>query len=348
MNHSRISIKDIARMAGVSHTTVSRALRDSPLISIEVRRRIQRLARELGYTPNAVAQSLQTRRTNTIGLVVTSIADPFYAEVVRGIEEAARPAGFSVFLNASYNDPDHEIHVVETFHHRRVDGILVASSRVGSRYADQLERMHVPVVLVNSQAENDQEFLHSVAVDDHAGARLVGEHLLALGHRQIGYVGVSNRPRSNERRRAGLSEALAAVSGSDLVVISLDSRKYDKDAALGRAALAHLRATRCTAVFCYNDMVAIGILLACREHGIKVPRDLSVVGFDDIEFTQYVTPPLTTVHQPKYQLGQLAMQMLLDVLDQQPVQNVVLQPKLQQRESTAPPQVIPVERNGSR
>src|SRR5437667_470195 len=130
MRRQEVSIEDIARAAGVSHSTVSRALRDSSLISVEVRERIQELAREMGYTPNAIAQSLLRQQTSTIGLEVTSISDPFLGDVMKGGEEVARAAGFSVSLCASHNDPDRELASIETFHRRRVDGILIAASRI--------------------------------------------------------------------------------------------------------------------------------------------------------------------------------------------------------------------------
>src|SRR6266699_4128964 len=153
MRRQEVSIEDIARAADVSHSTVSRALRDSSLISVEVRERIQQLAREMGYTPNAIAQSLQTQQTSTIGLVVTSIADPFWSDVMKGVEEVARAARFSVFLAASHNDPDQEMAIIETFHRRRVDGMLIAASRITSEYKDRLDRMQIPTVLINSQEE---------------------------------------------------------------------------------------------------------------------------------------------------------------------------------------------------
>src|SRR6266576_3206326 len=211
MRRQEVSIEDIARAAGVSHSTVSRALRDSSLISAEVRERIQNLALEMGYTPNAIAQSLQTQQTSTIGLVVTSIADPFWGDVMKGVEEVARAAGFSVLLSATHNDPDQEMAIIETLHRRRVDGILVASSRITAKYKKRLDHIRVPTVLINSQAESQDNLLHWVAVDDPAGAQLGVEHLLHLGHRSIGYLGVSCRPRSNQLRLHGYQNALAAA-----------------------------------------------------------------------------------------------------------------------------------------
>ena len=303
----RVSIKDIAKAADTTHSTVSRALRDSPLISDATRERVKRLAREMGYTPNAVAQSLQTNRTNAVGLVVTSIADPFLADVVKGVEEVAQPVGLSVFLNASHNDPNQEIQVIETFHRRRVDGILVASSRIGSNHLDRLARIDVPVVLINSEAGEDSDFLHSVTVDDQTGARQAVRHLIDRGHRRIGYLGVRNRPLSNERRRQGYLEALSLLGAG------------------------------VTAIFCFNDMVATGVLLACKHQDVRVPDACSVVGFDDIDLARYVTPSLTTVHQLKREMGSIAMQMLHDLIEGKAVQNRVLPPRFVRRESTAPP-----------
>src|SRR6266567_7973278 len=210
LRRQEVSIEDIARAAGVSHSTVSRALRDSTLISVDVRERIQHLAREMGYTPNAIAQSLQTRQTSMIGLVVTSISDPFWGDVMKGVEEVARESGFSVILSASHNDPDQEMMVIETFRRRRVDGILVAASRITGNYKARLDHIRIPTVLINSQAESEAGLLHWVSVDDRKGAQLAVEHLLRLGHRSIGYLGTSNRPRSNRHRLLRYQSTLEA------------------------------------------------------------------------------------------------------------------------------------------
>jgi LacI family transcriptional regulator/LacI family repressor for deo operon, udp, cdd, tsx, nupC, and nupG len=341
MSRRAISIEDIARAAGVSHSTVSRALRDNPLISADVREQIQQLAREMGYTPNAIAQSLQMQRTNTIGLVVTSIADPFYVDVVRGIEEEARQAQISVFLSASHNHPDQEIQVIDTFHRRRVDGILIASSRYSHEHAAGLTRLRVPIVLINSQAEDYGSALHSVAVDDYHGARLAVEHLLGLGHHAVGYIGAGNRPRSNRRRLEGYHDVLTEAglpSRMDRVKIApAEHTLHEDDVAAGQALLGPLLQAGVTAIFCYNDAIALGVLLACRERGIAVPQALSVVGFDDIEIARYMAPPLTTIHQPKASLGRTAMRVLLDLLDKRPAQHHTLTPTLVTRASTARP-----------
>jgi DNA-binding LacI/PurR family transcriptional regulator len=335
-----ISIEDIARVAGVSHSTVSRALRNNPLISADVRARIHQLAREMGYTPNAIAQSLQMQRTNTVGLVVTSIADPLLVDIVKGVEEVARTAHVSIFLSASHRDPEQEMAVIETFHRRRVDGILVESSQISSAYAERLARINVPTILINSQSEHSAHVMHSVAVDDYSGARMAVEYLLALGHHAIGYLGAGNRPRSNTRRFEGYRDALANHGipfHEQMVAVGLmsDAAQMD-DVTAGQVALPQLIGAGVSAVFCYNDMLAIGALMACRARDITVPNNLSVVGFDDIPQAQFVVPMLTTIHQPKVELGELAMAKLLDLLADRPVDDAELQPSLVVRESTAP------------
>lgn len=336
MSKRRISIQDIARKAGVSHTTVSRALRDNPLISLKVREEIKQLAREMSYVPNNIAQSLQNQTTNTIGVVVTSIADPFFAEVVDGIEQVARRAGFSVLLTASHRDVEQEIAAINNFHRRRVDGILVADSRISKEQTEEIAQIAVPTVLINSKAEKrGNNIFHFVEVDDRLGGNLAVEHLIKLGHTAIGYIGASNRYRSNQQRLEGYKLALSQANLpqlSDWVVFSTA-----EDVEIGQQMLPQLLKAGVTAIFCYNDMVAVGALLACQELGICVPQDLSLVGFDGIALARYVTPPLTTVRQPMLEIGCKAAQMLLNLLQEKTVENIVLTPTLVERASTHAP-----------
>lgn len=337
----RVSIKDIAQAAGVSHPTVSRALNDSPLINQETRARIKVIAAEMGYIPNAVARSLKAQRSGTVGLVVTSLTDPFFAEVMAGVDEVASEAGLSMFVTASHNDPDREMEVIETFHRRRVEGIIVAASRLSSRYHQRLERIQVPIVLINQHAEDTQPRFHSVAFDEQAGARLAAEHLLSLGHRRIGYLGLGNRQRSNRLRLAGYHEALGeaglvADPAWALVVPEAEIQALgDND--VGESYCPSLLSNGVTAVFCYNDRVAIGALEACRNQGLAAPGTVSIVGFDDIELARWVSPALTTIRQPRLEMGCVAMRMVLDLLNDQPVNNRSLQPQLIIRQSSAPP-----------
>ena len=195
------------------------------------------------------------------------------------------------------------------------------------------DRGKVPIVVINEQ--NPGETLHFVTVDDVQGARLAVEHLLALGHRRIGYVGVTNRPKSNQYRLKGYQDALEAAGiASDLTLI-FTCDNIEDHVKRGEASLEPLLAAGATAVFCYNDTTAIGLLAACYKRGFSVPENLSVIGFDDIDMAAYTIPPLTTIRQPRFRLGQRAMQMMLALLDGQKPENQIIPGELVVRQTTA-------------
>ena len=330
-----VSIKDIARLAGVSHSTVSRALNRSPLIPAETAERIQKIAKEHGYTASAVARSLVTRKTEAIGVVVTSIADPFNGEVVAGIEEVANREGYSVVLATSQADPQREMTVVRSFRERRVDGILVASSRLGAQYLELFDELEAPIVLLNNQ--HPSEMAHSVSIDNKDGGYQATAHLLALGHEEIAYIGDESGLHSDEERFGGFQEAMKNAHvkiRQDLVV------RGDGKQPLGRERAAELLglAQRPTAIFCYNDMTALGAIEEVQAKGWTVGREVSVVGFDDLFFTASLQPPLTTFRQPKRELGKQAMQLLLAILrGQEAERKVVVRGQLIVRGSTGKP-----------
>jgi len=337
----RVSIKDIAQAAGVSHSTVSRALNDSPLVKQATRARIKALATEMGYIPNAVARSLKAQRSGTVGLVVTSLTDPFFSAVMSGVDSVASEAGLGMFVTASHNDPDREMEVIETFHRRRVEGIIVAASRLGARYRQRLVRIQVPIVLINQHTDDTQPGFRGVALDEREGARLAVEHLLSLGHRRIGYLGLGNRQRSNRQRLAGYRDAMrkaqvASQGGWELQVAEAQG-PVRSDTQAGRDHCPTLLAAGVSAIFCYNDRVGIGVLQSCEYANRRVPEEVSVVGFDDIDAAEWVRPELTTVRQPRHELGAISMEMMLELLAGLPTADRVLSPRLVVRHSTAPP-----------
>ncbi len=336
----RVSIKDIAKAAGVSYSTVSRALNNSPLISQAVRDHVQEIARSMGYTPNALAQSLQSQQTNSVGLVITTIADPFFADIVHGVEERAKKTGVSVFLATSNNDPEEEIRIIETFSRRRVDGVIVASSRIGPDYAARLGQIRIPVILVNAEADEEQNNLFTVSVNDFLGASQAVQHLIDLGHRKIGYLGVSNRPASNKSRMDGYLDTLKRnniVVQSEWICINQEqsSGALSLDISIGKQLAGQILQTDVSAVFCYCDTVAAGVYQACQKSGVSIPDDLSIIGFDDNTISEIIHPALSTIHQPKKEIGEIAMNMLLDCLAGGEVQNILLDPYLVIRESAA-------------
>ncbi len=335
----RTSIKDIARKACVSHPTVSRALGGSPLVSKKTAEKIQRIARDLGYRPSAAARSMVTRRSRTIGVVVTNISDPFVAGVVSGIEETADAHGFSVVLANSNAEPDREVRVVRSFEERRVDGIIVTASRVGARYVPLLSQMQVPIVLLNNQ--HPSRFAHSVMIANTEASWKATQHLIDLGHRRIAYLGDRCGSQSETERLEGYRQALKAAGlkfHRQLVT------QGDGKPEAARIAMAQLLALPDppTAVFCYNDLTALGAIRQIRDSGLHVPADISVVGFDDLYISQYMDPPLTTIRQPMAQMGRLAMETLLQIgrVGFQPanaIHDIKVPGELIVRASTAPP-----------
>ncbi len=326
-----VTIKDIARVAGVSHSTVSRALADSPFISEETKARIRKIADEMGYSPSALGRGLVTHRSGTIGLVVTSITDPFIAQVVQGIEETALSCQYNTILCNSNSEPERELKTVRALREKRVDAIIVTSSRLGSLYLPYLRRLAVPIVLVNNQGEGD--YTHSVRIDDLYGGELAGRYLASLGHRRIAYIGGPIWARASETRLAGCRKALREY-GLELDPAHILVGNGRADGGLQAANELLHRKLPVSAVFCYNDMTAVGVMSALHRAGLRVPGDLSVIGYDDVAIAAHLLPPLTTIAQPKYTLGKRAMEMALALIKGDPeVRDVILPPTLVVRET---------------
>jgi DNA-binding LacI/PurR family transcriptional regulator len=328
------TIVDVARQAGVSIATVSRVIHDSPLVNTETRQRVEQAMAELHYAPNVVARGLVTRRTLAIGLVITSMADPFFPPIVQGVEETALDRGYSVLLSTSNNDPARELAVVRVLKERRVDAIIVASSRVGSLYQTHLEEIEVPLVLINN--EQSGAYTYSVGTDDVSGGGLATRYLLGLGHRAIGYIHGPLAKQSTQDRYRGYALALCehGIAADAALIVAGDGQAEG-----GQRAMAELlqRRPRPTAVFCFNDLTAMGALRAIRSAGLTVPANMSIVGYDDIGLAAYAEPPLTTIAQQTHELGKQAMLLALDLLSSKKVTSLTFPAKLVERGSCAPP-----------
>lgn len=336
-----VTIKSIAKMTGVSHSTVSRALRGSNLVAADTARYIQKVADEQGYLPSAAARSLKTRRTQALGVILSSIADPFFAEILFGIEEYAQQSNYSLLIAASQHDPLKERHIVQAMVEQRTDGLIICSSSFSQIQVSQLLLRGFPVVMVNQQAAENYNF--SIYHDDLDGSSQVTRHLISLGHRRIAYLGNANSGRTTQDRTAGY---MAEMDKHGLAVpADYVHHVAGGDPELGREALLHFLDLDepPSALFCFNDMLAVGVLKGCKERGLDVPRQLSVVGFDNIAYSAFTTPSLTTFDQPKREIGREAARLLLDLLasDQaglpQTRQVRVLQGRLLVRESTSAP-----------
>ncbi len=325
-----ISLRDVAEKAGVSVATASRALADHPRISEATKARVRRAAEELGYTPSAVARSLVKRETRTLGVVTTTVTDPYAAEVVRAVEDAAEAAGYTLILVASHGVPRREVSGIRMLYERRVDAIIVISSRGTHLYESILPTLDVPLVLINGRLSHPK--VRSVRADNRQGMRLATEYLLDLGYQRIAYIGGPTQGRSAQERVQGYVEALeaAGIPPHPDVIFPGEGRAED-----GRRALHRMWeiAPRPDAVVCYNDLTAMGVLAEAWRNGIRVPEDLAVIGFDNLPFSELTAPPLTTVTQPTEDMGHTAVAQALRLRQGQQVEDVVFECTLVERES---------------
>ena len=341
------TIKDIAKRAGVSHSTVSRALRGSPLISANTVKNIQQVALDMRYHPSAAARSLKTNQTQVLGVIVSNIADPFFAEIIQGIEDVAQRNGYSLFMAASQRDPEREQTIVQAMYTHRVDGVIICSTSFSVEQSQQFSQYGIPIVVVNNQAAED--FRYSIYHDDVDGSRQVTRHLLDLGHQKIAYLGNSLSGRTTLDRLAGFQQEME--NASLLIPAGYIHQVPGGSPENGLSALNHFLdlADRPTALVCFNDMLAIGVLKGLQQVGIQVPAEISVTGFDNIVFSTYTNPPLTTFDQPKLYIGSKAAELLLGLLNSAPGDEAPDQPKIQilrgrllVRKSTAP--LLPASR----
>ena len=336
-----ITIKDIARKTGVSHSTVSRALHGNTLISDETAQKIRQAAIEMGYKPSAAARSLKTNRSQVLGVIVSSLDDPFFSEILIGIEEIAQEGGYSLFIAASQRDHNRERKIVQTMMEHRTDGIIICSSSFSADQGRQLLQYGFPIVVVNHQsAEN---FHYSIYHDDIDGSRQITRHLINLGHKKIAYLGNSNSGRTTLDRlsgfRAEMETAGLHLPASYIYNVAGGDPNHGLE---GISYFLNLE-DRPTAIVCFNDLIATGVIQGVQKAGLTVPEDLSITGFDNIPFSSFTNPTLTTFDQPKQSIGAEAAQLLLDLLDKESPKKPdfpevrILKGKLLVRNSTTKP-----------
>jgi LacI family transcriptional regulator len=331
------TILDVARLAGVSTATVSRVLAGIGSPRPATVAAVTEAVAALGYRPSGVARSLRVNRTQTLGLIVTDIENPFFPELVQAANVAARDAGYSLLLGTAAYEEQAAMHYLELMIERRVDGIVLASSQVSDTARPWLLQAPVPVVVVN--AEPTGVPVTVITSDNTQGSRLAVEHLVSLGHRRIAYIrGPHSFTAAMPRLEAFHAACEAAgLSGSAVTVLRGEGQVESGE----KAADQLLReAPDVTAIACYNDLTAIGVLRALRAAGRRVPEDISVIGFDDIAAAEWVAPTLTTIAQEKGTIGRRAVEQLVSMLAGHPqidVHGVVRLPTtLKVRESTGP------------
>ena len=329
------TISDVARRAGVSTSTVSRVVTGIGNPRPTTVARVMAAVEELDYRPSAVARSLRMHRTRTLGLVVTDIQDPFFPELVQAADLAARNLDYSILLSSAAYDHQRARHYLDLMVDHRVDGILIASSQV-SMNRSWLTSSSVPLVIANAEIPDPP--VSVITSDNHGGGMLAARHLLELGHRRIAYVRGPASYSADEPRLAGFRQA---VRDAGLAAADTPELRGDGQVEGGERAVATLAAqgSDVTALVCYNDLTAMGVLQALRRIGRPVPVEISVIGHDDIAAASWVVPALTTVAQQKARMGRLAVERLIGAIED-PVgastpETIRLSMTITQRESTA-------------
>jgi len=330
------SIRDVARRAGVSVGTVSNVLNERGSVAPESVRVVRDAIAQLGYVRNDAARQLRAGRSTTVGLIVLDVGNPFFAELARGAEHAAEQQGLSVILGNSDEDVAREARYLDLFEQQRVRGILISPyQHVGQRLRELRDR-GMPAVLVDRRSEDDR--FSSVSVDDEQGGYLAARHLLDGGRRRILYTGGPIDMRQVEDRRRGAQRAVDEAEGASLETLAMPGSQVEDGRRAGAEVASRPLAQRPEAVFCANDLVALGVLQSLSSRGLRVPEDIALIGFDDIDFAAAAVVPLSSIAQPSRLMGETALRILLSESDDpsRASEQVVFEPELVVRASSAP------------
>jgi LacI family transcriptional regulator len=329
---ARVTMRDIARQAGVHMSTVSRVLNQPALTSSRTPTavKIRKIAEELGYEPDQGAASLRSGRTRTIGVVMTRLSDVVVAAVYEAIERTLSKSGFQALLVGADDEPDAQRRKADLLLGRRVDGLLLGASRLDEPFLEQLRRREVPYVLVlRSSADHP-----SVTLDDELGGFLAGRHLIEQGHRRVGLVAGSQHTSTGRERQRGFLRAFAEA-GIPVDPAHIVETGFHVEAGYSAAQVLMSRHDPPTGIFAMTDYSALGVIGACRDRGLEVGRDFALVGYHDMSISPQLSIPLTSLHSPLDEIGGHAARLLLNRVARQDVESVRLAPILRVRESSS-------------
>lgn len=337
-----VRLKDIATRAGVSVMTVSKVMRDAPDISAKTKMRIRQLAEQMGYTPDSVAQGLRYKRSRLFGLVIPAATNPVYARIVMAIEEQAHEGGYDLLVAHSLNIPEREEMVIRRFLSRRVDGLFLAPvyrMEPTAEIYDELLRRNLPTVLLGHRAPFCEKFTN-VETDDVGASYMAAKHLIGLGHRRIAYFTGPPAAPSSQERLDGYRRALREenIQWDDGLIFTAGGTIEE-----GEKAALQLMDERpsATAVQAVNDLVAIGAATVFIKQGLRIPEDLSVVGFGNVLVSEHFRVPLTTIRQPKLRLGAAAMEQMIKLLRNERPETQRLPAEIVVRDSTGKATLAP-------
>jgi LacI family repressor for deo operon, udp, cdd, tsx, nupC, and nupG len=306
------TIYEVARRAGVSTATVSRVLSRPDVVAPDTRRKVMQAVDTLGYTPNAAAKNLRTLRSGKLLVTVPDISNPFFALILQGIEETALREGYATLVGDTQHDEQREEGYATMLRRKEADGLIFLGHRLPRAAATLVESAGSAAPVVNGCEFNPELGVPSVHIDNTKAASDAMEHLYGLGHRRIGVItGPLVSPLSRDRLHGATQRAKARKAERDILIMHGD---FSIESGVAAAERLLTRRERPTAIFCFNDEMAIGVLDAARRLRIAVPGELSVVGFDDIRFARYMDPPLTTIAQPMREIGERTVRLLLEIL----------------------------------
>lgn len=333
--NTTVSVRDVARVAGVSVGTVSNVLNTPRRVAAPTVARVLAVIDELGFVRNDAARQLRAGQSRTIGLIVLDVGNPFFTALARGADARAGDEGLTVLVANSDERADREATSLDRFEEQRVFGVLISPRHPDLERLRRLRRRGIPVVLVD-RSSTDPE-ISSVAVDDIQGGRLAGRHLLQRGGQRITFVGGPLSIRQVSDRLTGIRNVVRRQRGAVLTVVEMSSLSVLEGQRAGAAIAAAAAAQRPDSVFCANDLMAIGVMQSLRQAGVRVPEDVAVLGYDDIDFAATTEVPLSSIRQPSWELGRTAIELLLRQAStpDAPAEHVSFQPELVTRQSTA-------------
>lgn len=315
MRSSQVTIKDIARKLGISTSTVSRALKDHPDISVKTKKLVNELAGVLNYKPNAIALSLRSSKSKIIGLIIPEIVHHFFSSVISGIDDITTAAGYNVMIFQTNESYEKEVRATQALLFSRVDGVLVSVAKTSNTYQHfkDLHNDGIPVVFFDRTVES--LFMESVLVDDYKGAFTATEHLISIGRTNLVHLAASSHLLIGRQRKQGFIDALKKhnIQFDESMIVQCDSHTE----ALECTKCLLQRDNKPNGIFAVNDTTAVGAMLTIKKAGLRIPEDIAIIGFGDGPIATYVEPPLTTIEQPGYQMGQRAAQILLNKLNNQ-------------------------------
>ncbi len=332
----KMTIKDIAKLAGVSTTTVSKVMNGKDeSISEATKDRIKKIMKEHNYTPSVVARSLVTKRTNTIGLIIPDIRNPFFPELARGAEDMASKAGYTIIFCNADNNLSKEDEYLKVLSEKMVDGIIIAVSSKREDHFEKITDTSMPIILVDRDIDIDMKCIKGRVVTDNLKGACIGvEHMISNGMEKILFISGPLTNKASFERLEGYKTALEKHNIEFDQNLLLEG-EFNESWGYEAAEIAVDMKLDFDGVFCGNDLIAIGAIKSFKGKGIQIPRDISVVGFDDIYVSSMIEPELTTIRQPKYEMGYRAVEMLIDILQGKKIEQkrLVLQPDIVQRES---------------